>query len=102
MLVTIQCVNVPFGASGSSTRIAMLFALAGTFDHASGGDFSAPSQVYSLGIASFALNALEVTVSLAGFGVSAIARVVGRRQPRISMKPTEIRMMDRGATRMDG
>ena len=36
MSVTIQCVNVPLGASGSSTRIAMLLVLAGTFDHDDG------------------------------------------------------------------
>src|SRR5260370_127743 len=62
MLVTIQWVNVPLGASGSSTRIAMLLVPVGTFDHDSGGVFSPRSQVYSLGIAAPLSNALDVTL----------------------------------------
>jgi hypothetical protein len=56
-------VNDPFGASGSSTRIAMVLVVLGTVDHDSGGVVEPPSQVYSGGIASLAVNALEVTWS---------------------------------------
>ena len=59
--VTSQCVNIPPGASGSSTRIATLCVPAGTRDHASGGVVCVPSQVYLRGISWFAPNALEVT-----------------------------------------
>src|ERR1041385_1201347 len=100
--VTSQCVKVPFGASGSSTRIAMLLAVRGTPDQDSGGEVSLPSHVYSAGIAPFALNADDVTVSdeaLAAedlVGVSAIA--LAGRPTRNSRERVEDRMQDRGAT----
>src|ERR1051325_10000670 len=100
--VTSQCVKVPFGASGSSTRIAMLLAVRGTPDQDSGGDVSLPSHVYSAGIAPFALNADDVTVSdealaaedLAGASASALAGTPTRNRRDM----VEGRMQDRGAT----
>src|SRR4051794_4763937 len=53
------------GASGSSTTTATLFVAGGGSLHASGGDVSAPSQVYFDGIGPFGGNAADVTVSVA-------------------------------------
>jgi|APSaa5957512493_1039668.scaffolds.fasta_scaffold65261_1 hypothetical protein len=50
MLNTDQCLNIPDGASGSSTTMAIERVPAGTSDHLSGGDVFAPSQVNSTGI----------------------------------------------------
>src|SRR5512144_936757 len=63
MPVTSQCVNVPFGASGSSTSTAMLLVPFGTPDHESGGEISLPSHVYFWGMAPFSENAVDVTLS---------------------------------------
>src|SRR6187200_3722464 len=68
MSYTTQCTQVCFGAagsgaSGSSTIIAKLFVPSGASDHASGGDVSAPSQVWTVGIAPFGGNADDVSVS---------------------------------------
>src|SRR5260221_12624429 len=77
MSVTSQCVYVPFGGSGSSTRTAMLLVPAGTFDHASGGDTSGPSQVNSLGIAAPSGNAYDTTSSFAGdFAFAVVANAM--------------------------
>ena len=47
---TVQCTNVPPGASGSPTKIATSAAFAGTPAHDSVGRAPAPSQVNCLGI----------------------------------------------------
>jgi hypothetical protein len=47
-----QCTQVPMGASGSSQTRAKLLVPAGLPDHSSGGEKSAPSQVYFAGIIS--------------------------------------------------
>src|SRR5438067_9086879 len=41
----------------------MLFVSAGTLDHASGAEVSAPSHVYSFGTSPLAVNAVELTSS---------------------------------------
>src|SRR5437764_7506345 len=46
---SVQWVNVPPGASGSSSTSTSSAARPGTPDHASGGDFPAPAQVNCLG-----------------------------------------------------
>src|SRR5688572_22259173 len=63
--LTTQWTHVRFGAagsgaSGSSTMRARLRVVAGTPDHASGGERSLPSCVYLRGISSPSANALEV------------------------------------------
>src|SRR5215475_13401285 len=58
--VTIQCVQVPRGASGSSTIRARLSAPPGTPLHRSGGDRSSPSLAYLSGIAPPSENAGDV------------------------------------------
>src|ERR1700730_16342416 len=50
------------GASGSSTMRARVWARPGTPDHSNGGDLSAPSHVYAVGIAPPLLKAGEVKV----------------------------------------
>src|SRR5690242_18054760 len=57
-----KCSKVPPGASGSSTRTAMLLVLGGTADQESGGATPLPSQVYSDGIFPPLSNADEVTL----------------------------------------
>src|SRR6476661_1525150 len=57
-----KCSKVPPGASGSSTRTAMLLVLGGTADQESGGATPLPSQVYSDGILPPLSNADEVTL----------------------------------------
>src|SRR5262252_6799949 len=66
MPVISQCVNVPFGASGSSTRSATLFVSFGTSLHISGGGRLSPSHVYSAGIAPPSENAGDDTFSCFG------------------------------------
>src|SRR4051812_49405003 len=61
-LKSTRCSKVPFGASGSSTMMATLFAFDGTTDHEIGGETLRPSQVYSLGIIPPSLKAVDVTV----------------------------------------
>src|SRR5690242_7197222 len=57
-----KCSKVPPGASGSSTRTAMLLVLGGTADQESGGATYLPSQVYSDGILPPLSNADDVTL----------------------------------------
>jgi hypothetical protein len=52
-----QCVNVPFGASGSSMMTAKLRAPAGASAIVSGGAWSLPSHVNCLGITAPSANA---------------------------------------------
>jgi len=59
----------------------MLLVPAGTFDHDSGGVFSPPSQVYSLGIAAPLSNALDVTLICAMVARSAFLAVRRFREP---------------------
>src|SRR5215218_2073485 len=68
---TTQCVNVPDGASGSSTTRANAAASSGTSVQASGGDTSSPSQVYRCGIGPPSANAELVTVIVSGASTSA-------------------------------
>src|SRR3954453_13228542 len=70
MFQTSQCVNVPFGASGSVTSSAMLCAVCGTFAKSSGGIAPAPLQVYWGGIlAPFAKAGLVIAIApVAGGG----------------------------------
>jgi hypothetical protein len=49
ILYTIQCVNVPAGASGSSSIRTRLCVPAGTFCHETSGDSDAPLQVQESG-----------------------------------------------------
>ena len=56
-------------APEESTRIAMLLVPAGTPRHPIGGEMSAPSAVYSIGISPSAENAVEMTSSFAGAAV---------------------------------
>src|SRR5258707_7044517 len=48
--ITVQCTNVPPGASGSSTTIATRWAEAGTARHVIGGGTFSPSHVYLAGM----------------------------------------------------
>ena len=78
MPVTIQCTNVRcgasgFGASGSSTRIAIERVPGGGGDHASGGGMSSPSAVNCTGMAAPCANADDVTVKLVDAMVKASA-----------------------------
>src|SRR5438094_4915119 len=65
--VTTQWVNTLFGASGSSTTIAMLLVSAGGVDHDSGGVCSLPSHVYSVAIVPFDWIASDLRINCAGF-----------------------------------
>src|SRR6476646_6263725 len=65
-----QWVNVPPGASGSSTTNARLAVPAGGPAHCSGGEWSPPSHVYIRGIACPAANAELISPrSVPVFGV---------------------------------
>src|SRR5690242_3884094 len=88
MFVTSQCVYTPFGASGSSTRIAMLCVFAGTFDHDSGGVLPSPSHVKSAGIAPFSANAGDVTVSVVRDGAADAVRDASR-----TVEASDVRML---------
>src|SRR5438067_13254585 len=71
MFQTSQCVNVPFGASGSVTSNAMLCAFSGTFAKLSGGVTLAPLQVYFCGIVPPSANAgLVMAIAPVGGGGS--------------------------------
>src|SRR5437773_2179849 len=63
-----QCTHVIFGArgsgaSGSSTMSAKVFVPCGAADQLSGGEISAPSQVYCFGMAPLLANAGDVRTS---------------------------------------
>src|SRR5262249_8146253 len=94
MPVTSQCVNVPCGASGSSTRIAMLRVAAGMPAHASGGDLPGPAQVNSTGIAPPFSNAVDVTRS----ELPAIAGTASTSE----ITNTEVRIPTCGCNRCSG
>src|ERR671931_1329048 len=64
ILNSVQCTNVPPGASGSSTTSTSSRAPPGTPDQASGGESPLPSQVYCRGIAAPSANA-ELVSSIA-------------------------------------
>src|SRR6266481_1235664 len=61
-----QCTQVPTGASGSSQIRARPFTPAGTPLHCSGGEMSAPSHVYLVGIVCPAWKAELVTSIVIG------------------------------------
>src|SRR2546429_9446990 len=68
MLWMTQCTHVIFGArgsgaSGSSTMSAKVFVPCGAADQFSGGEISAPSQVYCFGMAPLLANAGDVRTS---------------------------------------
>src|SRR5882672_9424620 len=68
--------NVPAGASGSSTMSAHAAVRAGAPDQESGGERFAPSHVYALGIVSPLANAeLEIT-RMPDVGTTVSVRVV--------------------------
>src|SRR5262245_62171711 len=88
-----QCVNVPPGASGSSAISAKLCA-AGAPSQRSGGETSAPSQVYVAGIAAPSANAVLVSVKVtgappvvlaSGAGAAGAAPPQPKRQPIAAM-----------------
>ncbi len=85
MLKAAQWWNTPDGASGSSTTTMRLWVPLGRPDHVSGGEMSAPSQVYCDGIS-----------PLGGIaGLASIRGIVGSTLP-------ECRSMDKKSTRIGG
>src|SRR5262249_9786416 len=70
MLNTVQWRNTPEGASGSSTTNTRLWVPLGRLDHVSGGEISAPSQVYCAAISP--PGGIAGLVSIKGIVVSAL------------------------------